>query len=111
MMRSDCIRRHSRTYATVMILSLCVVGCSRVGDSLQTQPFSAQRTLMSGSAAASGYTIRDLGTLPGDNTSEVGVTNRGGALNNLGQAAGESSHGAWVATLFSNGRVTNVNTL
>jgi hypothetical protein len=51
------------------------------------------------------YTITHLGALPGNTTSKAY------GLNNLGQAVGTSDSGAAVATLFSNGTVTNMNTL
>jgi len=52
------------------------------------------------------YGITDLGTLPGTSKSVAY------ALNNLGQAVGVSSNPtADIATLFSNGAITNLNTL
>jgi probable HAF family extracellular repeat protein len=53
------------------------------------------------------YTLTDLGALPGNPRSTAY------GLNNLGQAVGTSdlSAGSPVATLFSNGTVTNMNTL
>jgi probable HAF family extracellular repeat protein len=54
---------------------------------------------------AQSFTITDLGALPGNTT-----TNAYG-LNSLGQAVGTSDSGAATATLFSNGTVTNMNTL
>jgi len=59
-----------------------------------------------------GYTLTDLGALPGDTGSEVGDGTQAYAnpLNNAGQAAG-ASFGADTATLFSNGKAININTL
>ena len=51
------------------------------------------------------YTIADLGALPGNTTTKAY------GLNNLGQAVGTSDSGAAIATLFSNGKATNMNTL
>src|SRR5258708_32547898 len=51
------------------------------------------------------YGITDLGALPGNSTSKAY------GLNNLGQAVGISDSGAAIATLFSNGTATNMNTL
>jgi hypothetical protein len=51
------------------------------------------------------YGITDLGALPGNNVSKAY------GLNNLGQAVGVSEGGAAIAVLFSNGSVTNLNTL
>jgi probable HAF family extracellular repeat protein len=51
------------------------------------------------------YRITDLGALPGNTTAKAY------GLNNLGQAVGTSDSGAATATLFSNGTVTNMNTL
>jgi probable HAF family extracellular repeat protein len=54
---------------------------------------------------AQSYSITDLGALPGNTTSKAY------GLNNLQQAVGTSDSGAAVVTLFSNGTVTNMNTL
>ena len=51
------------------------------------------------------YGITDLGALPGNSASKAY------GLNNLGQAVGISDSGAAIATLFSNGTATNMNTL
>jgi hypothetical protein len=51
------------------------------------------------------YRITDLGALPGNTTTKAY------GLNNLGQAVGTSDSGAAIATLFSCGKVTNMNTL
>jgi probable HAF family extracellular repeat protein len=51
------------------------------------------------------YAITDLGALPGNSASKAY------GLNNLGQAVGISDSGAAIATLFSNGTATNMNTL
>jgi probable HAF family extracellular repeat protein len=55
--------------------------------------------------SAQQYSLRDLGTLPGNGVS------KGFALNNEAQAAGDSSSPtAAIATLFSAGKVTNIGT-
>jgi probable HAF family extracellular repeat protein len=60
-------------------------------------------------ATVTGYTITDLGALAGNTSSVLGYANTFSApLNNAGQAAGASGT---TATLFSNGTVTNINTL
>jgi probable HAF family extracellular repeat protein len=52
------------------------------------------------------YTVTDLGAIAGDNVS------KGYALNDAGQAAGVSeTPTAAIATLFSNGKATNISTL
>lgn len=63
--------------------------------------------------SAGGYTITDLGAVAGDAASEVGQgsMSNGKALNNLGQAAGASTSPATIATFFSNGHATSINTL
>jgi probable HAF family extracellular repeat protein len=56
-------------------------------------------------SGAQQYSLKDLGTLPGDSVS------KGLALNNGGQAAGDSSSPtAAIATLFSGGKATNIGT-
>ena len=57
-------------------------------------------------ASAQTYTLADLGTLSGNSVSQ------GAALNNAGEAAGESSTPtAAIATMFSGGKATSISTL
>ncbi len=56
-------------------------------------------------SGAQQYTLKDLGTLPGNSVAKAF------ALNNEAQAAGDSSSPtAAIATLFSGGKVTNIGT-
>jgi len=57
-------------------------------------------------AVAQQYTVTDLGTLPGDSVAKAY------ALNNSGEVAGDSSNPtAAIATMFSAGKATSINTL
>jgi probable HAF family extracellular repeat protein len=92
---------------------MCLVACSRSGTSGQMLPNANVQSHAQRNSTTS-YTVSDLGALTGDSTSELGLStmNRGGAINKLGQTAGASSNPtADVASLFSNGTVTNLNTL
>jgi probable HAF family extracellular repeat protein len=112
--------------ASLITLSACQGSMQNVGQ----VPSAPMHGANSGSGQPSkgvkrpnttGYTLTDLGALPGDSGSTVsrglnGVSPFGGnPLNNAGQVAGTSiscpTSCSYTATLFSNGTVTNINTL
>jgi probable HAF family extracellular repeat protein len=108
------IRRSSRhQYLGAAMTLLSLVACARSGNSPQMLPNSEAPAARAQKSSVAAYAITDLGTLPGETTSVLGLGSMtvGGALNNLGQGAGQSSNPSAIATLFSNGKVTNLNTL
>jgi probable HAF family extracellular repeat protein len=107
----------AQVIATATSLAL-LVGCSQAQSGPQTMPqqvpSASVRKEAAPTATTTGYTIKDLGALPGDNTSEIGrgTLTYSKALNDAGQEAGASSSPtADVATLFGSGGDTNINTL
>jgi probable HAF family extracellular repeat protein len=105
--------RTIQMYCGMAAMLVCVAACSSASNSATALPAATDATRVHRTAAQS-YTIIDLGTLPGQNTSEAsGSWSFGGALNKQGQVAGLSSQGsgAPTAALFSDGNVTNLNTI
>jgi probable HAF family extracellular repeat protein len=100
-----------------------LAACTNAQNGVQTIPSSATsgpavsaqrvREQQGTTIASAGYTITDLGAVAGDAASEVGQgsMSNGKGLNNLGQAAGASESPATIATLFSSGHATSINTL
>jgi probable HAF family extracellular repeat protein len=116
--------RYALTYLLVALIG--VAGCAGNGNSSQMMPGS---TLPGGTipkphrpaASTVGYSITDLCPQSAEAPCEVGKGSidpqlyfvLGGAINSLGQAAGGSPNANFEeqATLFSNGKLTNLNTL
>lgn len=110
--------------AAIIFSALTLSGCESPSQSTgSAMPSVRSNSSSTGVTASSrkgikplsgGYTITDLGALPGDASSEAGLGTQSysDGLNNLGQVSGASSNpSADVATLFSNGSTTNLNTL
>jgi probable HAF family extracellular repeat protein len=110
------MRSHARLSVLILIATLAA-GCSQSQSSPQMLPNSTSSNgILPNDATPKtpGYAITDLGALPGESSSEVGMSsqNRGGALNDRGQATGASSGPSGdIATLFGKGGTTNINTL
>jgi len=101
------------TYCVVAAMLVSLAACSSASNSETAVPATADSPRGHRMVAQS-YTIVDLGTLPGQNTSQAGGSwSTGGALNTQGQVAGLSSQGsgAPTAAFFGNGKVTNLNTI
>lgn len=108
---------------SLITLSACQGSMQNLGQVPSTPMHGASDVTSAKSKAlerpnTTGYTLKDLGALPGDSASTVsrglnGVSPFGGnPLNNAGQVAGTSFEpSAFTATLFSNGTATNLNTL
>ena len=114
--------RNGCAVAAILFSALMLSGCESQSAS-SAIPGLRPNSSSTGAAPSSrkgikplsgGYTITDLGALPGDAASETGLGTQSysDGLNNLGQVSGASSNPtADVATLFSNGSTTNLNTL
>ena len=111
---------HARKIIVSSVGIASLIALSACQGSMQNGqlPSASTHTALSASAPATGYSITDLGALPGSPDSSVsrglqGVSPFGGnPLNNTGQVAGTSfGTGTNIATLFSKGTATNINTL